>query len=206
MLQTTTMAMIAGGAVALLLIIVALGRYRRARRRAEYTDLPALLYLAGNNATGRPDAAAARPIGSIPGWRGAQPRREAKATAWGPAPDETVQLLPGSLRPESGDEEIRFAARAGCRRFTLGRGRGAAHDHIQLSAPTVSRMHAWMEFRDGEWRIGRLSRTNDVVVNGTSIGPDSAHPLRDGDRLELGEVAFAFHHPGQRVRVTDADA
>lgn len=207
MLQTTTMAVIAGAAVLLLLGLIAL-RWKRRRRHSRYADLPALLYFAGDvgspNVSRRMEVVGDRPAG----WPLARPAvdraaRARTAVAWAPAPDETVQLLPGGLRPEIGGEEIRFVARGGERRFTLGRGRGGAHEHIRLGAPTVSRMHAWMEFSDGEWRVGRLSQTNDVIVNGAPLERDAAQLLRDGDRLELGDVAFTFHHPGQRDEMRD---
>ena len=42
-----------------------------------------------------------------------------------------------------------------------------------------------------------LSATNPVVVNGRALAADGGNgsgvPLRDGDRIEMGEVVFRFH-------------
>jgi pSer/pThr/pTyr-binding forkhead associated (FHA) protein len=47
------------------------------------------------------------------------------------------------------------------------------------------------------WQLQNLSSTNPVVVNGTPLdaegGSTSAVVLSDGDRIEMGEVAFVFH-------------
>jgi pSer/pThr/pTyr-binding forkhead associated (FHA) protein len=113
-----------------------------------------------------------------------------------PDPDETVQLLPGRLEPltEGLEQEIRFVKIAGLTRFTFGRSPGPAHSHIQLRARTASRMHGYMMMQNGRWHIGNLSETNSVVVNGTRLAVGAAEQqLKDGDRIEFGEVAFVFH-------------
>lgn len=107
--------------------------------------------------------------------------------------DVTLQLLPGRLEPvERGmDQEIRFVRVPGVNRFTLGRNPGPAHSHIQLRAATASRMHAYMMFEDGHWRLGNMSQTNAVVVNGSPLNGDPRQ-LVDGDRIEFGELTFVF--------------
>jgi hypothetical protein len=46
------------------------------------------------------------------------------------------------------------------------------------------------------WRLENLSSTNPVVVNGRSLdangGATASAMLSDGDRIEMGEVAFVF--------------
>lgn len=107
--------------------------------------------------------------------------------------DEIVQLLPGRLVPLSGaDEEIRFVRTAGANRFTFGRSPGPAQTHIQLLAPTASRMHAYMVMEHGRWKIGNMSETNQVLVNGVALVGNEGRALVDGDRIELGEVGFIF--------------
>lgn len=115
-----------------------------------------------------------------------------------PIPDGTLQLLPGRLEVlgEEGERgEVRFVRVPGEEpEVTFGRSEGPPHRHVQLRAPTVSRMHARLRFEDGRWSVSNLSRTNPVVINGGDMADDEAErPLEDGDRIEMGEVAFVFH-------------
>jgi hypothetical protein len=46
------------------------------------------------------------------------------------------------------------------------------------------------------WRLENLSATNPVIVNGKPLdpegGPRASVILSEGDRIEMGEVAFVF--------------
>jgi hypothetical protein len=54
-------------------------------------------------------------------------------------------------------------------------------------------MHAYMIIENGRWRIGNMSETNRVFVNGEALAlGDADRWLHDGDRIELGEVGFVF--------------
>jgi len=48
----------------------------------------------------------------------------------------------------------------------------------------------------GRWRLENLSSTNPVVINGRSLdangGAMASVMLSEGDRIEMGEVAFVF--------------
>ena len=106
-----------------------------------------------------------------------------------------MQLLPGRLEPldDRLQQEIRFVKTAGVERFTLGRSSGPVNSHVQLSAPTTSRMHAYITIKNGRWRIGNLSKSNRVIVNGVTLDDGNAERLlEDGDRIELGELGFVF--------------
>ena len=136
---------------------------------------------------------------------------------WRPA-DGTLQFLPGRLEIAAGrdaGQEIRFVRTAGpdgtC--VTFGRAEGPPYRHVQLREPTVSRAHARMVLETslspndasrgtttanpGRWRLENLSSTNPVVVNGRALesggAPLASMLLSDGDRIEMGEVAFVFH-------------
>jgi hypothetical protein len=136
---------------------------------------------------------------------------------WRPA-DGTLQFLPGRLEIAAGrdaGQEIRFVRTAGpdgtC--ITFGRAEGPPYRHVQLREPTVSRAHARLVLDgagspNGEtrgntpsnaarWRLENLSSTNPVVVNGRPLDSKGESPvsvvLTDGDRIEMGEVAFVFH-------------
>ena len=131
---------------------------------------------------------------------------------WRPA-DGTLQFLPGRLEIAAGrdaGQEIRFVRTGGpdgtC--ITFGRADGPPYRHVQLREPTVSRSHARMVLehagngsRDGSaaqarWRLENLSSTNPVVINGRSLdangGATASVMLSEGDRIEMGEVAFVF--------------
>jgi hypothetical protein len=54
---------------------------------------------------------------------------------------------------------------------------------VALQEPTVSRQHARLLFRDGNWMVQDLESTNGTVVNGRQVGRCQ---LCAGDRLRLG--------------------
>lgn len=113
-------------------------------------------------------------------------------------PEGTLQLLPGRLEILAGSrriEEIRFVKVPGRpAAVTFGRGVGEPHTHVQLEAPTVSRLHARMSYEGGAWRIANLSGTNPVLVNGAALSVDPAADtvLKDGDEVAMGQVLFRF--------------
>jgi hypothetical protein len=112
--------------------------------------------------------------------------------------DGTLQFLPGRLEViDGGDpgQEVKFVRTPGPdgTTITFGRAEGAQYRHVQLHVPTVSRMHAKL-FLDGKsWSLINLSATNPVVVNGLALaGEGSSVILREGDRIEMGEIVFRF--------------
>lgn len=130
------------------------------------------------------------------------------AAKWAPPVEEppangTIQFLPGRLDVVQGrgvaGQEVRFVrpTRPGERAVvTFGRGEGPLYRHVQLNVPTVSRLHARLALDDasGRWMVENLSSTNPTVVNDDQLpAGGAARPLRDGDRLEMGEVIFTFH-------------
>lgn len=113
------------------------------------------------------------------------------------AADGTVQLLPGRLVMTEGPEvgrEYRFLRMANqpVPQVTIGRVSGPAYRHIQLSAVTVSRMHASIRYESGNWHIANLSTTNPVRLNGRELIPAQETALVDGDRIQLGEVELSY--------------
>lgn len=111
-------------------------------------------------------------------------------------PEGTLQILPGRLDVVEGADRgqaIRFVRTGTPVEVTFGRAEGPPYRHVQLCAQTVSRQHASMRFEGGAWSIANLSRTNPVLLNGGELDVDEEHrPLREGDRIEMGEVAFVF--------------
>ena len=125
----------------------------------------------------------------------------AESAAMVPVPAGTVQFLPGRLEVLQGrgvaGQELRFirpdnpAERPS---VTFGRGEGPPYRHVQLRAPTVSRLHARIVLLDGGvWTLENLSTTNPIVLNGAElVAGSSPAPLADGDRIEMGEIVFRY--------------
>ncbi len=110
--------------------------------------------------------------------------------------DATLQFLPGRLECicEPRRPDIRFLRQPGPATIvTIGRAKGSPDRHIHLAGPTVSRMHARLRYASGGWTVSNLSGTNPLRVNGQALEANGEPcPLADGDRLELGELAFIF--------------
>ena len=113
--------------------------------------------------------------------------------------DGTLQFANGHLEVVGGPDaghEVRFVqpGPGESADITFGRKEGPPYRHVQLLEPTVSRTHARIS-RDGErWRLTNLSRTNPVVVNGTSMdGVQASQLLEDTDLVEMGALLFRFH-------------
>jgi len=109
----------------------------------------------------------------------------------------TLQFLPGRLEILNGldaGREVRFVRAPGPDglQVTFGRNEGPAYRHIQLREGTVSRSHARMALREGDWHLTNLSSTNPVVLNEHILSPNEERLLADGDRIEMGEVVFGF--------------
>ena len=66
--------------------------------------------------------------------------------------------------------------------LVLGRSRGC---DVVLSSEAVSRRHAQLFFRDGNWVIRDLGSANGTRVNGVRVGRCR---LRPGDRVALGDA------------------
>lgn len=112
--------------------------------------------------------------------------------------DGTLQFLPGKLEVIEGrdiGQEVRFVKTPGPdgNTITFGRVAGPQYRHVQLLEQTVSREHARMTFEGKSWTLTNLSRTNPVSVNGLALSEKAPSvTLRDGDRIEMGEVVFRF--------------
>ncbi|HEU5199492.1 MAG TPA: PrsW family glutamic-type intramembrane protease [Ktedonobacterales bacterium] len=75
---------------------------------------------------------------------------------------------------------------------TLGRG---LNNHVVLMDPTVSREHARLIWRDGDWLIENLSAHNQLLANKVSIAPGSQKEIRPGSMLVLGQTTLQLLAP-----------
>ncbi len=111
--------------------------------------------------------------------------------------DQSLPFLPGHLMVIDGSDaglEVRFVRLAGGEQpvITFGRSDGPPFRHVQLLEPTVSRAHVRLEFEGEGWSLTNLSRTNPVVVNRVALSDEHPVRLRDGDRIEMGTLAFRY--------------
>ncbi len=121
----------------------------------------------------------------------APPSRPAREAA--PRPAEPPAPAP---RPRSAPAGSSLVLVLGSRREpvpaeggTVGRSREC---DVVIASAEVSREHAEIRPAGDGWTIFDLGSTNGVRVNGTAVGGiGSGHPLRPGDRLDLGTVELA---------------
>ncbi len=115
------------------------------------------------------------------------------------AEEGTLEFLPGRLEVVGGEDtgqEIHFTRQVGDEDVTVtfGRSEGPPLRHVQLLDPTVSRQHARMSYAGQRWHLFNMSTTNAVLLNGAALPDHGAGiTLENGDRLEMGAVAFVFH-------------
>jgi hypothetical protein len=60
---------------------------------------------------------------------------------------------------------------------------------VVISDPGASRRHAEIRHHAGSYRLSDLGSTNGTLVNGDVV---SAHELRDGDRITIGNTVLEF--------------
>jgi len=68
-------------------------------------------------------------------------------------------------------------------------GRGTAVELLLPEEPTVSRVHAKFDFRDGQWRVTGLGR-NGLMVNEMPVRSEQV--VRDGDLIRWGNQPGAL--------------
>src|SRR5262245_6142271 len=91
--------------------------------------------------------------------------------------------------------------------ITLGRGEAA---QVRINAPSLSRLHASIMFRGGQWTIVDDGSVNGTFVNGREVA-QAGMPLKDGDVVRLGESAIIkvtlvhprVERPIERKRMTN---
>jgi pSer/pThr/pTyr-binding forkhead associated (FHA) protein len=72
---------------------------------------------------------------------------------------------------------------------TIRIGRDEANQLTLPNDPKVSRSHAELRNRDGQWVLVDLGSRNGTKVNGHRI---EQHPLRSGDTIQLGSTVIDF--------------
>lgn len=57
---------------------------------------------------------------------------------------------------------------------------------------TISRTHAQITYKNGEYYITDLKSTNYTYVNGNKVAADQEIKLRNGDKIKLSDEEFEF--------------
>jgi hypothetical protein len=154
---------------------------------------------------GEPPAAAARWDPGLEDWSPPEPSPPGSSARAGAAPareDEHGQTIvySSSRRLREPLEQSRASRSARALLLVAGRrllvapsggviGRSRDCD-IVLEDAGVSRRHAHIRPAAGGWTIEDLHSTNGVILNGEQL--HGAHPLRVGDRIELGSTEIVF--------------
>ena len=84
--------------------------------------------------------------------------------------------------------------------ISIGRDRG--NDLVLADDSKVSRSHAELQLRDGQWMLVDLGSSNGTTVGKRKV---EQHPLRDGDQIQLGRTTLVFAAMDD-PNITEADA
>ena len=80
-------------------------------------------------------------------------------------------------------------------RYAIGRGNGS---DVQILNRSVSRRHAELIRRDGEYFVRDLESRNGTYVNNEKITGE--HALKEGDIVRLGQECELKYHQGFRTQ------
>jgi hypothetical protein len=62
----------------------------------------------------------------------------------------------------------------------------------EIEEPSVSRRHAQVLLRGGEYLLQDLNSTNGTTVNGRLLAPEMRCPLEHGDEVQFGDITLFF--------------
>jgi len=74
-------------------------------------------------------------------------------------------------------------------RIGVGRARNC---DVVLRFPSVSKLHAQFLLEDAQWSIMDVASANGTQLNAACLVPYKPHPVKLGDRLQLGEIVVEF--------------
>ena len=61
-----------------------------------------------------------------------------------------------------------------------------------INLPTVSRMHAKIRKREGEYYLTDLNSRNGTAVNGQMLKPEEDYLLQDQDEVDFAQARYIF--------------
>ncbi|UCD76124.1 MAG: SpoIIE family protein phosphatase [Phycisphaerales bacterium] len=113
--------------------------------------------------------------------------------------------------PEAGELRLIAVGRANIGPFslkteqpvTIGRG---SHCQVCLPDPSISRHHAILTSREGQWRVMDQKSLHGTFLNGVRLEPERPMQVGDGDVLRIGPFAFRVSAAAAGLRaVTTTD-
>lgn len=72
---------------------------------------------------------------------------------------------------------------------------------VSLNHPSVSRLHAGINYIAGRFFLINLSRSSSTTLNGRLIAPDEAEALADGDVLQIGPFFLNFDYRRDELHI-----
>lgn len=140
----------------------------------------------------------------------------AVTTTWAAARHRQRSSSPGPAGPEAGSPfplartlELSVVGDGATRRETfgdasrslpgevlIGRVPPAGRVALTLGARTVSALHARLSLEGSGYALEALSSTNETLLNGRALPSGERHPVRAGDRIEVGEVTIVVGNAG----------
>jgi two-component system cell cycle response regulator len=102
------------------------------------------------------------------------------------APPALVCLI-GSTSVQGKRWEIQKA------RMSVGR---SIENHVLIDDPSVSKQHAMLRKSGRDVLLTDMNSTNDTIVNGRAIPPDTPIQLRHNDQIQIGNVILKFLERG----------
>lgn len=72
---------------------------------------------------------------------------------------------------------------------------------VSLNHPSVSRLHAGVNFIAGRFFLLNLSRSSSTTLNGRLVDTGDAEALGDGDLLQIGPFSLRFEYRGQELHI-----
>ncbi|MEJ7623827.1 MAG: FHA domain-containing protein [Pyrinomonadaceae bacterium] len=73
---------------------------------------------------------------------------------------------------------------------------------IVLDHPSVSRIHAGLNFSEGRYSVVNLSTRNILTLNGRLLAAKQSDILADGDVIQIGPFTMAVHRFGEELKLT----
>jgi hypothetical protein len=72
---------------------------------------------------------------------------------------------------------------------------------VSLNHPSVSRLHAGINYIAGRFFLINLSRSSSTTLNGRLVGSDEAEAIADGDVLQIGPFFLYFSYRGDALHI-----